>query len=60
MIASYTAEGAVSYRHYDYIGNATDYTDVATFNGFAEGLAAVTLTDGTVCYINHMAEIVIR
>ena len=60
VIAGYTAEGAVSYRHYDYIGNATDYTDVASFNGFSEGLAAVTLTDGTVCYINHMAEIVIR
>ena len=60
VIASYTAEGAVSYRHYDYIGNATDYTNVATFNGFSEGLAAVTLTDGRLVYINHMAEIVIQ
>ena len=60
VVESHSAEGAVTYRHYDYIGNATDYTNVATFTGFAEGLAAVTLTDGTLCYINHMAEIVIR
>ena len=60
VVESHSAEGVVTYRHYDYIGNATDYTNVAAFTGFAEGLAAVTLTDGTLCYINHMAEIVIR
>ena len=60
VVESHSADGVVTYRHYDYIGNATDYTNVATFSGFAEGLAAVTLTDGTLCYINHMAEIVIR
>ena len=60
VVESHSAEGVVTYRHYDYIGNATDYTNVAAFSGFAEGLAAVTLTDGTLCYINHMAEIVIR
>lgn len=60
VIESHAADGAVSYRHYDYIGNTTDYTDVAAFSGFSEGLAAVTLTDGTLCYINHLAEIVIR
>lgn len=60
VIESHTSDGAVSYRHYDYIGNATDYTDVTAFSGFSEGLAAVTLSDGTLCYINHMAEIVIR
>ena len=60
VVESHSAEGVVTYRHYDYIGNATEYTNVAAFTGFAEGLAAVTLTDGTLCYINHMAEIVIR
>lgn len=60
VIASYTADGAVSYRHYDYAGNATDYTDVAAFNGFSEGLAAVTLTDGRLVYINQAAEMVIQ
>lgn len=60
VIESHTAEGAVSYRHYDFVGNTTDYTDVTAFTGFSEGLAAVTLTDGTLCYINHKAEIVIK
>ena len=60
VIASYTADGVVSYRHYDYVGNTTDYTDVASFSGFSEGLAMVTLTDGRIVYINHMAEIVIQ
>ena len=60
VIAGYTADGAVSYRHYDYVGNTTDYTDVAAFSGFSEGLAAVTLTDGRIVYINHLAEIVIQ
>ena len=60
VVESHSTDGVVTYRHYDYIGNATDYTNVAAFTSFAEGLAAVTLTDGTLCYINHMAEIVIR
>lgn len=60
VIASYTADGVVSYRHYDYAGNVSLYTDVTAFNGFSEGLAAVTLTDGRLVYINQMAEIVIQ
>ena len=60
VIASYTADGAVSYRHYDYAGNATDYVGVTAFNGFSEGLAAVTLADGRLVYINQLAEIVIQ
>ena len=60
VVESHTADGAISYRHYDYVGNATDYTDVAAFSGFAEGLAAVTLADGRIVYINHQAEIVIQ
>lgn len=60
VVESHTADGVVSYRHYDYVGNVVDFTDVATFSGFSEGLAAVVLTDGTVCYINRMAEIVIQ
>lgn len=60
VIAGYTADGVVSYRHYDYAGNASFYTDVTAFNGFSEGLAAVTLSDGRLVYINQMAEIVIQ
>ena len=60
VVESHTSDGVVSYRHYDYVGNVIDFTDVATFSGFSEGLAAVTLTDGTLCYINRMAEIVIQ
>ena len=60
VIAGYTADGAVSYRHYDYAGNATDYVGVTAFNGFSEGLAAVTLADGRLVYINQLAEIVIQ
>lgn len=60
VIAGYTADGVVSYRHYDYAGNATDYINVIAFNGFSEGLAAVTLSDGRLVYINHMAQIVIQ
>lgn len=60
VVESHTAEGTVSYCHYAWDGTATPYTDVATFSSFSEGLAAVTLTDGTLCYINHKAEIVIR
>lgn len=60
VIASYTADGVVSYRHYDYIGNPTDYVNVTAFNGFSEGLAAVTLADGRLVYINQLAEIVIQ
>ena len=60
VVESHTADGAVSYCHYAWDGTVTPYTDVATFKGFSEGLAAVTLTDGTLCYINHKAEIVIK
>lgn len=60
VIAGYTADGAVSYRHYDYAGNATEYVGVTAFNGFSEGLAAVTLADGRLVYINQRAEIVIQ
>ena len=60
VVENHTAEGAVSYCHYSWDGTVTPYTDVAAFAGFTEGLAAVTLTDGTLCYINHKAEIVIR
>lgn len=60
MVESHTAEGAVSYCHYAWDGTATPYTDVANFTAFSEGLAVATLTDGTLCYINHKAEIVIR
>ena len=60
VVESHTAEGAVSYCHYAWDGTVTPYTDVASFKGFSEGLAAVTLTDGTLCYINHKAEIVIK
>lgn len=60
VIAGYTADGVVSYRHYDYAGNVSIYTDVTAFNGFSEGLAAVTLSDGRLVYINQMAEIVIQ
>ena len=60
IVESHTVEGVVSYCHYAWDGTATPYTDVATFTAFSEGLAAVTLTDGTLCYINHKVEIVIR
>ena len=60
IVESHTVDGNVSYCHYAWDGTPTPYTDVATFSAFSEGLAAVTLTDGTLCYINHKAEIVIR
>lgn len=62
VVESYTADGAVSYRHYDYTGAVTEYSDVAAFAGFVEGLAAVTLRgdDTHHYYINHRAEIVLR
>ena len=60
VVESHTAEGAVSYCHYAWDGTPTPYTDMITFSPFSEGLAAVTLADGTLCYINHKAEIVIR
>ena len=60
VVCSLTAEGAASYRHYDYAGQVTEYADVTAFTTFSEGLAAVTLTDGTLCYINYKGEIVIR
>lgn len=60
VVESHTADGAVSYCHYAWDGTPTPYTDVTAFTGFSEGLAAVTLTDGTLCYINHKAEIVVR
>ena len=60
VVCSMTAEGAASYRHYDYAGHVTEYADVTAFTAFSEGLAAVTLTDGTLCYINYKGEIVIQ
>lgn len=60
VVESHSADGVVSYCHYDYAANVTVYTDVAAFNGFSEGLAAVTLTDGRLVYINQKAEIVIQ
>ena len=62
VVESYTADGAVSYRHYDYTGAVTEYSDVAAFAGFVEGLAAVTMRgdDTHHYYINHRAEIVLR
>lgn len=60
MVESHTAEGEVSYCHYGWDGTATPYTDVASVAAFSEGLAVATLADGTLCYINHLAEIVIR
>lgn len=60
MVETHTAEGAVSYCHYTWDGTAVSYADVVECSGFSEGLAVATLADGTLCYINHMAEIVIR
>lgn len=60
LVETQTAEGTVSYCHYAWDGTATPYTEVTAFTTFSEGLAAVTLADGTLCYINHKAEIVIR
>lgn len=62
VVESYTADGTASYRHYDYIGTVTVYENVTSFNGFFEGLAAVTLLGDTErhYYINHKAEIVLR
>ena len=62
VVESYTADGAVTYRHYDYTGAVTEYTDATSFLGFYEGLAVVTLRGDTerYYYINHRAEIVLR
>lgn len=60
VVESTTAEGAVSYCHYGWDGIVTPYTDVVGLTAFNDGLAAATFADGTVCYINHKAEIVIR
>lgn len=62
VVESYSADGQVSYRHYDYTGAVTEYTDVISFAGFNEGLAMVTLRgdDQWHYYINHRAEIVLR
>ena len=60
VVCSLSAEGKASFRHYDYAGHVTEYAEVAAFTAFSEGLAAVTLTDGTLCYINYKGEIVIR
>ena len=62
VVESYTADGVASYRHYDYTGNVTEYSDVTSFGGFVGGLAVVTLRGDTqqYYYINHRAEIVLR
>ncbi len=62
VVESYTADGAVSYRHYDYSGTVTEYSDVTSFAGFFEGLAVATLRGDSqqYYYINHRAEIVLR
>lgn len=62
VVESYTADGAVTYRHYDYTGAVTEYADVTFFLGFHEGLAVATLRgdEERYYYINHRAEIVLR
>lgn len=62
VVESYTADGAVSYRHYDYSGTVTEYSDVTSFAGFVGGLAVATLRGDSqqYYYINHRAEIVLR
>lgn len=62
VVGSYTADGAVSYRHYDYSGTVTEYSDVTSFAGFFEGLAVATLRGDSLqyYYINHRGEIVLR
>lgn len=53
-------DGSTRYCHYGWDGVVTEYSNVQVFGGFSDGLAAVTLTDGTICYINHLNEIVVR
>lgn len=50
----------VKYKLYDYSGNITEYTDVAEFYGFNEGLALVKNTAGQYYYINIKGEKVIK
>ena len=50
----------VKYKLYDYSGNITEYTDVADFYGFNEGLALVKNAAGQYFYINIKGEKVIK
>ena len=60
VVETPTEDGGVRYCHYGWDASVTEYINVMVFGGFSDGLAAVTLTDGTFCYINHLEQIVIR
>lgn len=48
------------YVSYDFEGNKTEYTDIAEFYGFNDGLALVKNTAGQYYYINFKGEKVIK
>ena len=50
----------VKYKLYDYSGNITEYTDIAEFYGFNEGIALVKNAAGQYYYINIKGEKVIK